>query len=283
MWARFRHYFKGFPAQEKVAQLMVMYGLRVHDGSVFAAEIKLSDTSMARAAGVDRRVVTATVDTIDKNDELRSFVDALRPGRHLRVVAFQSLLSPQPLIRSALEKAQHPGGPKSPEARALRESYYLLAKVLWTRRASIRRIHDLAWLDHTVVSAGARLGRVWENSDGSRSIRAAEETLPPGISPEPFPQQGVNWIQVPRSGVAGINPNVKLERGVSNPFRVGIVPEVRLRPWYEAVTTAKFKAPPAAVSVLGEIEALIAAARRAGGSSVALVFAASSFEDRLAE
>src|SRR2546428_7878221 len=86
MWARFRHYFKGFPAQEKVAQLMVMYGLRVHEGSVYAAEIKLSDTAMARAAGVDRRVVTATVDTIDKNDELRSFLDALRPVCHLREI-----------------------------------------------------------------------------------------------------------------------------------------------------------------------------------------------------
>src|SRR6266550_3450683 len=28
MWSRLRPYFKGFPAQEKVAQLMVMYGLR---------------------------------------------------------------------------------------------------------------------------------------------------------------------------------------------------------------------------------------------------------------
>ena len=201
----------------------------------------------------------------------------------LRVVDFQSLLSSQPLIASALEKAQHTGGPKSPEAKALRESYYLLAKVLWTRRATIRRIHDLAWLDHTVVSAGARLGRVWENSDGSRSIRAAEEALPPGISPELFPQEGSNWIDVPVQAFSGISPNVKLERGVSDPFRIGIVPEARLRPWYEAVATAKFKAPPAAVSVLGEIEALIAAARRAGGPSVALVFAASSFEDRLAE
>src|SRR5881628_2510050 len=82
MWARFRHYFKGFPAQEKVAQLMVMYGRRV-----YAAEIKLSDTAMALAAGVDRRVVTATVDTIDKNDELRSFFDALRPVCHLREIA----------------------------------------------------------------------------------------------------------------------------------------------------------------------------------------------------
>src|SRR5438093_12244906 len=84
MWARFRHYFKGFPAQEKVAQLAVMYGLRVHQGSVYAGDIKLSDTAMARAAGVDRRVVTATVDTIDKNAELRAFFAALRPVCPLR-------------------------------------------------------------------------------------------------------------------------------------------------------------------------------------------------------
>ena len=87
MWARFRQYFKGFPAQEKVAQLMVTYGLRVHEGSVYAGEIKLSDTAMARAAGVDRRVVTATVDTVDKNGELRAFFDRLRPVCHLREVA----------------------------------------------------------------------------------------------------------------------------------------------------------------------------------------------------
>jgi len=201
----------------------------------------------------------------------------------LRVIDFQSLLSSQPVVASALEKAQHAGGTKSPEARALREGYYLLAKVLWTRRASIQRIHDLAWLDHTVVSAGARLGRVWENAEGSRSIRAAEEALPQGVAPELFPLAGSSWIDVPVQAFAGISPTVKLQRGVSQPYRVGIVPESRLRPWYEAVTTAKFSAPPAAVSVLGEIEALIAAARRAGGPSVSLVFAASSFEDRLAE
>ena len=201
----------------------------------------------------------------------------------LRVVDFQSLLSSQPLVASALEKAQHAGGTKSPEARALREAYYLLAKVLWTRRSSIRRTHDLAWLDHTVVSAGARLGRVWDDAQGSRSIRAAEEALPPSLSPELFPQEGSSWIEVPVQTFAGISPTVKIERGVSQPFRVGVVPESRLRAWSEAVTTAKFNAPPAAVSILGEIEALIAAARRAGGPSVALVFAASSFEDRFAE
>ncbi|MEK6986914.1 MAG: regulator [Candidatus Thermoplasmatota archaeon] len=87
MWARFRTYFKGFPAQEKVAQMMVLYGLRVHEAHVYCGEIKVSDTSMARATGVDRRVVTATVATIEKNPDLRAFFDRLRPVSHLRDVA----------------------------------------------------------------------------------------------------------------------------------------------------------------------------------------------------
>src|SRR5207245_11176223 len=87
MWARFRPYFKGFPAQEKVAQLMVVYGLRVHEGSVYAGDIRLSDTALARAAGVDRRVVTATVERIDENDEQKGVSDQLRPVGQLRGIA----------------------------------------------------------------------------------------------------------------------------------------------------------------------------------------------------
>ncbi len=87
MWAKFRSYFKGFPAQEKVAQIMVLYGLRVREGHVFCGDIKVSDTAMARATGVDRRVVTATVQTIEKNGDLRAFFDKLKPVCHLRDVA----------------------------------------------------------------------------------------------------------------------------------------------------------------------------------------------------
>src|SRR5438445_5790846 len=96
----------------------------------------------------------------------------------LRVVDFQALLTSQPLVASALDKAQHAGGTKSPEAKALREGYHLLAKVLWTRRASIQRMHDLAWLDHTVVSGGVRLGRAVEGADWVLAIPATEAALP---------------------------------------------------------------------------------------------------------
>src|SRR5438105_14324524 len=65
---------------------MVLTGLRVHEGNVYAGAIKISDTSLARAAGVDRRVVTATVDTIAKNPELGNFFDRLLPACYLRDV-----------------------------------------------------------------------------------------------------------------------------------------------------------------------------------------------------
>src|SRR2546428_8712606 len=105
----------------------------------------------------------------------------------LRVVDFQALLSSQPLVASALDKAQHAGGTRSPEAKALREGYHLLAKVLWTRRASIQRIHDLAWLDHTVVSAGGRLRPGWGNEKGGPADPPPAGALPPGRPPRILP------------------------------------------------------------------------------------------------
>ncbi|HEX9340417.1 MAG TPA: hypothetical protein VF992_04515 [Thermoplasmata archaeon] len=201
----------------------------------------------------------------------------------LRVVDFQTLLASQPTIAAALDKAQRAGGTKAPEAKALREAYYLLAKVLWTRRASIQRVHDLAWLDHSVVSASARLGHVWQGEDGLRSVASVETIASDPVFQELFPVKGSDWIDVAVQAFAGISPTVKLERGVAGPIRVGLVPDARLKALYDAASTAKFDAPPSAVTVLGEIEALAASARRAGSASVAVVFAASSFEDVPAE
>jgi hypothetical protein len=201
----------------------------------------------------------------------------------LRVIDFQALLAGQAEVRAAMDRTQRAAGTKSPEVKALREGYYLLAKVLWTRRASIPRVHDLAWLDHTVVSAGTRLGRVWSGDAGHKSVTALEQAGTDPVFRDLFPEKGSDWVDVPVEAFAAISPTVKLERGVNESFRVGIVPEPNLRRLYEAAGTAKFNAPPEAVSALGELEALSAAARRGGRPSVAIVFAASSFEDLPAE
>lgn len=87
MWDRLRPYFKGYPAQERVAQLMVRNGLRVGNDSVYSGDIGLADSSIARAAGVDRRVVTATVQTILRTPVLREFFERLTPTCHLKDIA----------------------------------------------------------------------------------------------------------------------------------------------------------------------------------------------------
>jgi len=87
MWAKLRPHFAGYPAQEKVAQLMLRMGFRIHDGRTYAGSVEISDTALARASGVDRRVVTATTRTIAGNSELLRFFERLEPVCHLGEVA----------------------------------------------------------------------------------------------------------------------------------------------------------------------------------------------------
>ena len=79
--------FKGHPAQQKVAEIMLSYGLRVKNGKIFCGEIELSSSKMARAIGVDRRAVTMTVETIEKNEELRKVFSFIRPTCSFRELA----------------------------------------------------------------------------------------------------------------------------------------------------------------------------------------------------
>lgn len=87
MWAKLKPHFKGYPSQARVAQMMVNYGLRVKDRTVCAGDIELSDSAIARAAGVDRRVVTATLKTIRGDRLLKDFFAKLWPVCHLGNVA----------------------------------------------------------------------------------------------------------------------------------------------------------------------------------------------------
>lgn len=89
MWAKLRPYFKGFPAQERVAQRMVAHGFRTKDGHVYAGDVRIGDSALARAVGVDRRVVTATLETIAREPVLREFFAKLWPVCHLGNVAAQ--------------------------------------------------------------------------------------------------------------------------------------------------------------------------------------------------
>ncbi|MEA2054156.1 MAG: amino acid-binding protein [Candidatus Thermoplasmatota archaeon] len=89
MWRKIYALFKKFPAQQKVVELLLTYGLRVENNTLFCGKIELSYSKVARAVGVDRRAVVSTVEAVWKNKDLRKIFLMLQPTCHLKEVAPQ--------------------------------------------------------------------------------------------------------------------------------------------------------------------------------------------------
>ncbi|MBX8633500.1 MAG: ACT domain-containing protein [Candidatus Thermoplasmatota archaeon] len=84
MWEEIVREFGIYPSQSKVARAMLQLGLSVREGSIYCGEIRLSDAAIARALGVDRRVVHATAKTISESSELSKFFGFLKPVANLK-------------------------------------------------------------------------------------------------------------------------------------------------------------------------------------------------------
>lgn len=190
----------------------------------------------------------------------------------LRIVDFQALLTSQATVAESLERARSRRGPDSVEARTLREGFNLLAKVLFTRRASIQDVHDLVWLDQLMVAKRAKSSRMWEG-DRARSTWDALATNR-GRLAELVPLRGSSWATVPISGLGGSEP-LKLERGVTGPFRVGVVTNEGILELMSELTTPESRAKEPA-ELIPEIRRFAIDTRHLGGESLALVLAASS-------
>lgn len=80
-------HFQRYPAQEKIVRLLVKYGFRVRDGKIYCGEVELSDSAVGRAAGVDRRIVSAAARTVEANPELARIFSHFMPTLHLKDVA----------------------------------------------------------------------------------------------------------------------------------------------------------------------------------------------------
>ncbi len=90
MWGKIQKIFSGNPAQLKVARVLYKYGLRVKEnGDVVCGDIRVPAVQIGKEAGVDRRAVDATAETIVKDDDLRELFSNLRPIPYLKAVAQQ--------------------------------------------------------------------------------------------------------------------------------------------------------------------------------------------------
>ena len=84
MWHLLTKYFQRYPAQSRVAQMLLRHGLAVREDGVYCDNIAIPDTSIARAAQVDRRVISATIETIRREPELLKVFSRLMPTCLLR-------------------------------------------------------------------------------------------------------------------------------------------------------------------------------------------------------
>jgi len=106
MWEEIEKHFERYPAQGKVAKLLLRAGLRVQGSKIFCGNIELSDTAIGRAVDVDRRVVRDTTNTIKKKKKLRELFSKLLPTCNLKQVANSMGWS---VIEIIPERANTPG------------------------------------------------------------------------------------------------------------------------------------------------------------------------------
>jgi len=87
MWDKIANYFEKYPSQAKVARYLLKYGLRIDKDQVLCGDVQIADSALARAAGVDRRVVKSTIQTIKSDHTLQKFFEQLLPTNHLKNAA----------------------------------------------------------------------------------------------------------------------------------------------------------------------------------------------------
>lgn len=87
MWEKIRKIFETSPSRLKVVELFLDLGIRVDEEGFWCGPIALSVTKIAKSVGVDRKVIIATAETIQKNDEIAQVFKRLKPVSDISDVA----------------------------------------------------------------------------------------------------------------------------------------------------------------------------------------------------
>ena len=70
--------FDRYPSQKNVVQVMLRLGLSVKDNKAYCGNVEITDSALARAADVDRRVVRSTIERIMATPDLIQKFSKLR-------------------------------------------------------------------------------------------------------------------------------------------------------------------------------------------------------------
>jgi predicted regulator of amino acid metabolism with ACT domain len=87
MWRKIAKHFNAYPKRRILAQKLLEYGLKVSDNKIYCGQIELSDSKIARAFNVDRRIISETIKTITEKKDLQKVFFKLKPTCHLKDVA----------------------------------------------------------------------------------------------------------------------------------------------------------------------------------------------------
>lgn len=89
MWAEVQQHLKHTPARLQVAKSMLELGLCVkEDGKIYCGPVEIAPVKMARALGIDRRVIVDTVKDILSKPKLKEVFTRIKPaGPFLKDVA----------------------------------------------------------------------------------------------------------------------------------------------------------------------------------------------------
>jgi predicted regulator of amino acid metabolism with ACT domain len=82
MWNMIKNQLREYPERLKVARVLIENGLSIQDSKICLNQIEIPPVRIARVAGVDRRTVNETINTIESNSDLKLIFEEIRPAGH---------------------------------------------------------------------------------------------------------------------------------------------------------------------------------------------------------
>ena len=79
LWNLVKERLKGH-AKLKVAKALVELGFSVRNGRIYCGPVEIPSSRLARAIGVDRRIVAEAINTIEKDPRLREIFEGIEPA-----------------------------------------------------------------------------------------------------------------------------------------------------------------------------------------------------------